>query len=57
MLESFHLMEKICAQFGKNETTTMFFLKKPSLVIQCKTQFKIETHNKISQQLNIYIHV
>ena len=36
MLKLFHLMEKIIikyiAKFRKNETATMFFLKKPSLV-------------------------
>ena len=42
MVEWFHLMEKICIciknigvwhSFEKNETATMFFLKKPFLVI------------------------
>ena len=48
MLERFQLMEKICIMnmsvyhsFEKNETATMFFLKKDSLVLSalfCKLQ-------------------
>ena len=52
MLEWFQLMEKTCIKnmsvehnFERNETATMFFLKKPSLVSTAQTNLGLRFRN------------